>query len=104
MPPLLNLRLYGELLLPAARRTKPAAEVHFIHLHSACLYMLDQLLADDTFAVIEVNLDHAGSGPPLAKYLPVLVRIQQADRPLLLWGEIDARDWALLQGADSRRG
>ena len=96
---LLNPRLYSELLLSVARRTKPAAEVHFIHLHSASLYMLDMLLADDTFAVIEVNLDHAGSGPPLAKYLPALRRVQQAGRPLLLWGEIDARDWTLLQGA-----
>ena len=63
------------------------------------MYMLDTLLTDDTFSVIEVNLDHAGSGPPLAKYLPALSRVQQAGRPLVLWGEIDAHDWAILQGA-----
>ena len=58
---------------------------------------VDALLADDTFAVIEVNLDHPGSSPPLAQYLPALRRIQQAGRPLPLWGEIGPSDWDLLQ-------
>lgn len=94
---LLNPRLFGEFLLPLARTTKAVADVHFIHLHSSCLYMLDTLLADDTFSVIEVNLDLPGSGPPLPEYLPALERIQQAGRPLLLWGEIGEEDWALLE-------
>ncbi len=84
----LNPQLFADHLLPLARLTKPLADVHFIHLHSSCLYMVDALLADDMFAVIEVNLDHPGSSPPLAQYLPTLRRIQQAGRPLLLWGEI----------------
>ena len=58
---------------------------------------LETLLADDTFAVIEVNLDHPGSSPPLAQYLPVLRRIQEAGRPLLLWGEVNPSDWDLLR-------
>jgi hypothetical protein len=59
--------------------------------------MLDAVLADDTFSVIEVNLDLPGSGPRLADYLPLLQRVQQARRPLLLWGEISADDWELLR-------
>ena len=59
--------------------------------------MLDALLTDDTFSVIEVNLDLPGSGPPLPAYLPALKRIQQAGRPLLLWGEISEQDWTLLE-------
>ncbi len=94
---LLNPRLFGEFLLPLARDTKSVADIHFIHLHSSCLYMLDTLLADDTFSVIEVNLDLAGSGPPLPEYLPVLKRVQQAGRPLLLWGEIGSQDWERLE-------
>jgi len=100
----LNPRLFADHLLPLARLTKPLAAVHFIHLHSSCLYMVDALLADDTFAVIEVNLDHPGSSPPLAQYLPVLRRIQQAGRPLLLWGEIGPSDWDLLQRGLSPTG
>ncbi len=93
----LNPRLFAGHLLPLAHLTKPLADVHFIHLHSSCLYMVETLLADDTFAVIEVNLDHPGSSPPLAQYLPALRRIQQAGRPLLLWGEIGPSDWDLLR-------
>ena len=100
----LNPGLFTDHLLPLARLTKPLADVPFIHLHSSCLYMIDALLADDTFAVIEVNLDHPGSSPPLAQYLPALRRIQQADRPLLLWGEIDSSDWDLLQKGLSPTG
>ena len=94
---ILNPQLFADHLLPLAHRTKPAAEVHFIHLHSSCLYMLDALLADDTFSAIEINLDHPGSSPPLAQYLPALQRIQQTGHPLLLWGEIGPSEWNLLQ-------
>jgi len=100
----LNPRLFEDHLLPLARLTKRLANVHFIHLHSSCLYMIDALLADDTFSVIEVNLDHPGSSPPLAQYLPALRRIQQAGRPLLLWGEISPSDWELLKGELSPAG
>jgi hypothetical protein len=101
---ILNPALFTNHLLPLAHLTKPLADVHFIHLHSSCLYMVDALLADETFAVIEVNLDHPGSSPPLAQYLPALRRIQQAGRPLLLWGEIGLSDWELLQGELSPAG
>ncbi len=92
----LNPTLFTNHLLPLARLTKSLADVRFIHLHSSCLYMVDALLADDTFWVIEVNVDHPGSSPPLAQYLPALRRIQQAGRPLLLWGEIGPSDWDFL--------
>ncbi len=93
----LNPALFTNHLLPLARLTKPLADIHFIHLHSSCLYLIDALLADDTFAVIEVNLDHPGSSPPLVQYVPALRRVQQAGRPLLLWGQISPSDWDLLQ-------
>ena len=92
-----NPRLFADHLLPLARLTKPRADVRFIHLHSSCLYLVDALLADDTFSVIEVNLDHPGSSPPLARYVSTLRRIQEAGRPLLLWGEIGPSDWDLLR-------
>jgi hypothetical protein len=100
----LNPRLFADHLLPLARLTRPLADVHFIHLHSSCLYMIDALLADDMFSVIEVNLDHPGSSPPLAQYLPSLRRIQRAGRPLVLWGEIGPSDWDLLQEESSPTG
>ena len=94
---LLNPDLFAEYLVPLVRMTRSLADIHFIHLHSSCLYMLDALLADDTFSVIEVNLDHPDSGPSLSEYISALRRIQTAGRSLLLWGKIDREDWSLLQ-------
>ena len=94
---LLNPRLFREFLLPAAREMRPAAEVNFIHLHSACLYPVDILLEDDTFDVIEINLDHAGTGPTVSKLIPTLKRIQAARRPLVLWGECAPDDLNLIR-------
>ncbi|MHB8969767.1 MAG: uroporphyrinogen decarboxylase/cobalamine-independent methonine synthase family protein [Pirellulaceae bacterium] len=93
---LLNPRLFREFLLPLARAACEAAEVNFIHLHSACLYPLEMLLEDNSFDAIQINIDHAGVAPPLAALLPTLQRVQAAGRPLLLWGEFTPDDWQLI--------
>ena len=94
---LLNPRLFREFLLPPAREMRQAAEVNFIHLHSACLYPVDILLEDETFDVIEINFDHAGAGPTVSSLIPTLKRIQAARRPLLLWGECLPEEWELIR-------
>jgi hypothetical protein len=94
---LLSPRLFRDFLLPPARAMRAAADVNFIHLHSACLYPVDILLDDDTFDVIEINLDHDGVSPKAASLIPTLQRIQQSGRPLLLWGDCAAGEWELLR-------
>jgi hypothetical protein len=94
---LLNPRLFRRFLLPLARAACAAAEVNFIHLHSACLYPLEMLLDDDDFAVLQINIDHGGVAPPLAALIPALRRVQSARRPLLLWGEFTPDDWQLIR-------
>jgi hypothetical protein len=94
---LLSPQLFNEFLLPLEKKMCEAAKVNFIHLHSGCTYPIDILLEDDSYGVLEINIDHDGSGPSLGRLMPVLKRIQAAKRPLLLWGEIDDKDWKLLQ-------
>ncbi|MGA2256399.1 MAG: hypothetical protein ABSG53_17250 [Thermoguttaceae bacterium] len=93
---LLNPRLFREFLLPLADAACEAAEVNFIHLHSACLYPLEILLEDDSFHVLQINIDHGGVAPPLSTLIPALRRVQAAHRPLLLWGEFTPDDWHLI--------
>jgi hypothetical protein len=88
--------LFRRLLLPAHRSIAGATEVSFIHLHSACLYPVDMLLEGGAYTVIEVNIDHAGTGPPLSAVMPVFRRIQAAGYPLVLWGHFDQGDWDLV--------
>jgi hypothetical protein len=92
----LNPRLFREFLLPLAEAACEAAEVNFIHLHSACLYPLEMLLENHSFAVIQINIDHGGVAPPLAALIPAFRRVQAARRPLLLWGEFTPDDWQLI--------
>ena len=70
--------------------------MNFIHLHSACLYPVDILLQDDTFDVLQINVDHRGMGPPVCKLIDTFKKIQAAGRPLLLWGEFSPEEWELV--------
>jgi hypothetical protein len=94
---LLSPTLFRRFLLPLHRRMCQAAEVNFIHLHSACLWPVDILLEDGCYDVLEINIDHEGAAPPLPDLMPVFQRIQQAGRPLLLWGRIRPEDWRVLR-------
>jgi hypothetical protein len=93
----LNPSIFREFILPALRIGRRAAEVNFIHLHSACLYPVDALLNDDTFDVLQINVDHRGMGPPVCKLIDTFKKIQAAGRPLLLWGEFSPEEWELVQ-------
>jgi hypothetical protein len=100
----LNPPLFKQHLLPLEQQQCQSAQVNFIHLHSGCLYPIDILLQDDSYAVLEVNIDREGAGPPLADLLPTFKRIQASRRPLLLWGEIAADGWRLLRRELSPNG
>jgi hypothetical protein len=93
---LLNPRLFSEFLLPLAQQVRQVAEVNFIHLHSVCLYPVDILLKDRSFDVFQINIDHEGAAPSIPRLIPTLRRIQQAGRPLLLWGHFTADQWELV--------
>jgi len=101
---LLSPNLFREFILPEARRACRAAEVNFIHLHSACLYPVDVLLEDDVFDVLEINIDHRGSGPAVPELLTTFEKIQRAGKPLLLWGECSADEWELIYSRLNARG
>jgi hypothetical protein len=92
----LNPSIFREFLLPALRIGRRAADVNFIHLHSACLYPVDILLDDDSFDVLQINIDHRG-GPPVSKLIDTFKKIQAAGRPLLLWGAFSLEEWGSIQ-------
>jgi hypothetical protein len=94
---LLNPRLFREFALPPAQQMCQAAEVNFIHLHSACLYPVDILLEDACFDILEINIDHEGAGPQVPKLIPTFQKIQRAGQPLVLWGNCRDDEWALIR-------
>lgn len=100
----LSPKIFREFLLPALKIGLRAAEVNFIHLHSACLYPVDILLEDGSFDVMQINIDHRGMGPPVSKLVDTFRKIQSARKPLLLWGEFDSEEWELIQNTLSPAG
>ena len=47
--------------------------------------------------MVQINIDHRGTGPPVAKLIETFKKIQAAGRPLLLWGEFSPEEWELIQ-------
>jgi hypothetical protein len=93
----LNPSIFREFILPALKIGLGAADVNFVHLHSACLYPVDILLEDGSFDVLQINIDHRGVGPPVGRLIDTFNKIQAAGRPLVLWGEFIPEEWRLIQ-------
>jgi hypothetical protein len=93
----LNPAIFRDFLMPALKLGLPAAEVNFIHLHSSCLYPVDIILKDNSFDILQINVDHRGMGPPVCRLIDTFQKIQAAGRPLLLWGEFSPEERTLLQ-------
>ena len=95
---LLNPRLFREFLLPLARETCQAAEVNFIHLHSACLYPVDIPAGGQRRLTSWRSTSTTGApGLPWRGCCPTLKRIQAARRPLVLWGDVAPDEWDLIR-------
>ena len=94
---LLNPRLFREFLLPLADAACEAAEVNFIHLHSACLYPLDVLLEDTSLRRAADQHRPWGRGAAACGLDSHVAARQAARRPLLLWGEFTPDDWQLIR-------
>jgi len=101
---LLNPFLLRGFLAPQDNKMARAADVNFFHLHSGCLYPVDLLLEGDTYDVIQVNIDAAGTRQPLTDLLPTFRRVQESGRPLILWGLLGPEEWAFLREKLSSAG
>jgi hypothetical protein len=99
----LSPRIYRSVLLPLEKQIAGQADVAFMHLHSSCVYPVDILLADPSYQVIQINYDHAGTGPRLDALMPTLQKVI-AQKPLLLWGEFDIAEITSLIDSLGSRG
>lgn len=91
---LLSPELYREYFLPGDARIFRHFEYVVIHVHSACLHIVDDLLAQDELNAIQVSLDFPG-GPSMDEVLPILERIQ-GKKPLILTGPVTDKFLQLL--------
>ncbi len=94
----LSGRHYAEWFLPYDVRIAESVDYAFIHLHSCSLHTVDALLEMPRPQAIQVTLEAAPSGPLLQDMLPTFRQIL-AVKPLLLEGQLDDDDVALLLDA-----
>jgi len=81
----LSPSMYREFLLPGDRRIAESFEYSMIHLHSAALHIIDDLLEVDTLTAVQVAFDP--SGPSIEQLIPVLAKIMER-KPLLFMGVV----------------
>ncbi len=62
------------------------------------------MLEDESFDVLQINVDHRGTGPPVCDLIDTFKKIQAAGRPLLLWGQFSPEEWKGIQSQLSPAG
>lgn len=75
--------MYRKFLLPCDRRIAENFEYPMIHLHSAALHVVDDLLEVDPLGCIQVAFDP--SGPSIEQLIPIFAKILER-KPLLVMG------------------
>ncbi|MBI2843824.1 MAG: hypothetical protein HYX78_10530 [Armatimonadetes bacterium] len=85
----LSPSIYRDLILPCDVRISGGFGYTLFHLHSACLFHIEELLKIESLKVVEINRDP--NGPAINEMTPVFRRIQEV-KPLLTWGRFDEEE------------
>ena len=99
---LISSKVYRNIFLAGNRSIAAQFPYGFMHRHSPSLHHLEALLELKPGWAIEVTMDP--NGPKVAEILPVLIRIQQAGRPLIVFGLNDPDEVGRLVASLSPRG
>ena len=99
---IISAGMYREFFLPYNRMIADQFPFGFLHRHSTSCQHLTALLELGPGWAIEVTMDP--TGPSVAETLPLFQRIQEAGRPLIVFGLNDAAQVAQLVAGLSPRG
>ena len=98
-------RTYAQYLVPCDERICANLAYPIIHLHSAGLHVLEQVLSVKSFAAIQVVVDPGPKDPTVRELLPAFQRVQAAGIPLIIHcNTIAPADLNALLAALSPRG
>jgi len=80
---LLSPRQYREWFLPLDRKLARTVDTMWVHIHAGETHLVDELLTAEEFRGIQIVNDGAAS-PPLSKVLPIMQRVQQRGKCLIV--------------------
>jgi hypothetical protein len=94
--------LYRRFVQPVDRMLAAHFPYSFIHLHSTSMFLLEAILEIDEIRCFEINND--ALGPPVAKLVPHLKKVQARGKPLLVRGSFTPEELRLVMDSLDRRG
>jgi hypothetical protein len=94
--------LYRSLVQPVDRILARRFESAFMHLHSTSMFLLDAFLEIEELGCLEINIEPFNM--PVADMLPYYVRVQDADRSLLIRGSVTPNELELILDRLDPRG
>ena len=77
-------RTYERYLVPCDERICASMAYPIIHLHSAGLHVLEQVLSVTGFAAIQIVVDPGPKDPTVRDLWPAFLRVQAAGKPLII--------------------
>ena len=80
---IISPRLYREFFLSLDRELADQADITWMHIHSGAIHLVDEVLTVEQIRGIQIVNDGV-AGPPIAKVLPVMQRIQQRGKCLIV--------------------
>jgi len=76
-------RQYRETFLPLDRELARAADVAWMHIHSGAIHLVDEVLSAEEIRAVQIVQDGV-AGPPIADVLPVMQRVQESGKGLIV--------------------
>jgi hypothetical protein len=86
---------YTEFLKPRDERLAAVSPYTLIHLHASSLFLIDQFLEVSQIRAYQVTKDPGITR--LSDMMPALIKIQQAQKPLVVKGQFDNADLELMK-------
>lgn len=98
---LLSPDSYCRFVLPCDERLCGLTRYNVMHVHTTSLNLLDAILGMKNLGAVQISQDE---GFPLERLLPQLLRVQQADKPLIVKGRFAEPELAAIVNQLSPRG
>ena len=90
MSALMSPRHFGDFLDDPGRLLCEGCDYTMIHLHPSSFAHLDYILANPALRVVQINKDVGGPG--VRDMLPEYLRVLEAGKKLVVWGDLDEND------------
>lgn len=99
---ILSKRHFDEYLRETSERICSGYDYSFVHLHPNSFFHLDGILSLKNLCAVQINKDV--SGPTVEEMLPVFRRVLDADKRLIIWGDLTEAEISMIMEVLPHKG